>query len=88
MNNYKNKKEYNLSNTKNKKTKKKVNFIDKAIIIEVECWKAYNLEQTSDDNIENYIKELEKDKEKNNDTSNNRKNQSKKEEVTCTCNII
>ena len=78
-----------IPNGKNKISKKRVKLIDKVVVIEVESWKAYNLEQTADENLDNFIKDKEKNNEKkNNNTSNNQKHQSKKENVTCTCNII
>ena len=76
------------NNPKNKKTKR-VKFVDKAIIIDVDCWKEYNYEQTAGENFEEYMEELQKNENKNDkNTPNNQRNQSKKENVTCTCNII
>ncbi len=78
----------NQEDPKNKKSKR-VKFIDKAIIIDVDCWKAYNYEQTADENFEEYMEELQRNENKNDkNTPNNQRSQSKKENVTCTCNII
>ena len=71
----------NETNPKTKSSKKTVTFIDKVTYIDVECWKKYNLEQTADENFDDYLQELENKK-------NKKKPQSKKENVTCTCNII
>ena len=73
-----------------KKNSKKVKIIDNIEIIDVECWKKYNLEQTSDENIEDYLEEIERNEELNKKTknNNNRRTKSKTENVTCTCILI
>ena len=98
-------KNYNDSNTKlksknsktlmstynSKKISKKVKIIDNVEIIDVECWKKYNLEQTVDDNIEDYLEEIERNEELNNKkpkNNNNKRTKSKTENVTCTCILI
>ena len=62
------------NNPKNKKTKR-VKFVDKAIIIDVDCWKEYNYEQTTGENFEEYMEELQKNE------NNNNKNITKKIEI-------
>ena len=64
--------------------KRKVKFGHKVEIIDVECWKAYNLEQTAEENIEAYFYD-------DNDIKANIKTDKKKDRkgnVSCTCNII
>jgi len=76
-------------NTKNKS--KKVKITDKVEIIDVECWKKYNLEQTADENIENYLEELERNDEqetKKSKNNKNKRNKSKTDNVFCTCILI
>ena len=73
------------------KNSKKVKFSDKVEIIDVECWKKYNLEQTADENIENYLEELERNDEQETKKSKNSKNKrtkSKTDNVFCTCILI
>ena len=72
------------------KTKtKKVKFNKEIIIIDVECWKKYNLEQTSDEPEDidvNFDEDnIEKKEEKKN--KNKRKND-KDNNIACTCLII
>ena len=82
-----------ISKTKSMKNSKIVKIIDTPIIIDVECWKQYNYDQTADENLEDYLEDLEK-KEKDNDTEltdnnkNKQRNKAKTENVTCTCNLI
>ena len=87
-----NKNDKTLINTYNsKKNSKKVKIIDNIEIIDVECWKKYNLEQTADDNIEDYLEEIERNEDLNNKkpkNSNNKRTKSKTENVTCTCALI
>ena len=87
----------NIYSNKNKSSKifKKVKFIEKPKIIDVECWKKYNLEQTADENFEDYLEEMQNNQENINnddlnkkDKKNNQKNKSKTDNITCTCNII
>ena len=88
--------EYSTSNKKLKpKNSKKVRFKENPLIINVECWKKYNLEQTANENFENYIDEIENNNNEENSKNqtnkndkNNRKRQSKADNVTCTCHII
>ena len=73
------------------KNSKKVKISDKVEIIDVECWKKYNLEQTADENIENYLEELERNEEQETKKSKNSKNKrtkSKTDNVFCTCILI
>ena len=73
------------------KNSKKVKFSDKVEIIDVESWKKYNLEQTADENIENYLEELERNEEQETKKSKNSKNKrtkSKTDNVFCTCILI
>ena len=73
------------------KNSKKVKFSDKVEIIDVECWKKYNLEQTADENIEDYLEELERNEEQETKKSKNSKNKrtkSKTDNVFCTCILI
>ena len=72
------------------KTKtKKVKFNKEIIIIDVECWKKYNLEQTADEPEDidvNFDEDnIEKKEEKKN--KNKRKND-KDNNIACTCLII
>ena len=51
-------------NSSNNKTKK-VKFNNKVEVIDVECWKIYNAEQTADENFDAFFTDFEKeDKEK------------------------
>ena len=73
------------------KNSKKVKISDKVPIIDVECWKKYNLEQTADENIEDYLEELERNEEQETKKSKNSKNKrtkSKTDNVFCTCNLL
>ena len=73
------------------KNSKKVNFSDKVEIIDVECWKKYNLEQTADENIENYLEDLERNEEqetKKSKTNKSKRTKSKTDNVFCTCILI
>ena len=84
----------NIYSNKNKSSKdfKRVKFIEKPKIIDVECWKKYNLEQTADENFDDYLEEIENSQ--NNDKKNKKINQkkesnkSKSDTITCTCNIM
>ena len=74
------------------KTKtKKVKFNKEIIIIDVECWKKYNLEQTADENFDDYLDEIQNDDKNDSqnkkEKKNNQKNKSK-DTITCTCIII
>ena len=80
-----------MSAFNSKKNSKKVKIIDNIEIINVECWKKYNMEQTVDDNIEDYLEEIERNEELNNKKPkniNNKRSKSKTENVTCTCVLI
>jgi len=80
-----------MSAYNSKKNSKKVKIIDNIEIINVECWKKYNMEQTVDDNIEDYLEEIERNEELNNKKPkniNNKRSKSKTENVTCTCVLI
>ena len=80
-------------NSSNNKTKK-VKFNSKVEVIDVECWKIYNAEQTADENFDAFFTDLEKeDKEKINkeekkNNNNNNKRNTKKDTISCTCAII
>ena len=81
---------------------KKVKINDKVDIIDVESWKKYNLEQTADENFEEFLKmeyenenkEETGDKNDKNDknNANNKKNikrvRGRNGNVSCTCIII
>ena len=78
---------------------KKVKINDKVHIIDVECWKKYNLEQTADENYEEFVKmELENKKNEENGNKNDKNNKNNKNNakrvkgkngnVSCTCIII
>ena len=80
-----------MSAFNSKKNSKKVKIIDNIEIINVECWKKYNMEQNVDDNIEDYLEEIERNEELNNKKPkniNNKRSKSKTENVTCTCVLI
>ena len=80
-------------NSSNNKTKK-VKFNNKVEVIDVECWKIYNAEQTADENFDAFFTDFEKeDKEKINkeekkNNNNNNKRNTKKDTISCTCTII
>ena len=80
------------NNFNSKKNSKKVNITDKVEIIDVECWKKYNLEQTADENIQDYLEELAKNEEqetkKSKNSNNNKRKKSKTDNVFCTCILI
>ncbi len=73
---------------------RKVKFIDEAVIIDVECWKRYNLEQTADENFDAFFMDFDKEDKDNsnkgnrNNTNGNKKLKDRKDNVSCTCNII
>ena len=75
---------------------KKVKINKKIEIIDVECWKQYNLEHTADENLEEFLimeyennKKKEEEKNKNNKNVNNIKRVRGKEgTISCTCIII
>ena len=79
-------------------TGKKVKINSKVEIIDVESWKKYNLEQTADENFEEFLKmEYENENKgndnKNNPNTNNNNNKVKRIKgrngnVSCTCIII
>ena len=65
------------------------------IIIDIECWKEYNLEQTADENIEDFNVESNsneetniKKKEKKNKNKVKKNNNNKENNISCTCLII
>jgi hypothetical protein len=78
--------------TKNYKIEKtrKVKFDNNVIFIDVECWKKYNQEQTADENFEAYFMDFDKeDKENiNKNNTNGKKLKDKRDNVSCTCNVI
>ena len=70
-------------------------FNDDIIIIDIECWKEYNLEQTADENIEDFNVESNsneetniKKKEKKNKNKGKKNNNNKENNISCTCLII
>ena len=76
----------------NKKPNKNVNISDNIHIIQVECWKKYNLEQSVEPNInffgnQNNLNNGDINKEENNDSNKNIKRNSKAD-VKCSCLII
>ena len=73
-----------IKNSDETNSKRKVKFGHKVEIIDVECWKAYNLEQTAEENIEGFFYD-------DNDIKANIKSDKKKDRkgnVSCSCNII
>ena len=79
--------------------KKRVKFKKNITVIDVECWKEYNLEQVAEENFDNIVEDIDDDgnkkdkkgkkkkkKKKNNEENNN--NNNKKENISCTCLII
>ena len=78
-------------NSSNNKTKK-VKFNNKVEVIDVECWKIYNAEQTADENFEAFFNDFEKEDNKEKiikeEKKNNNKRNPKKNTITCTCEII
>ena len=80
-----------IKNFSNSNKKKRVKFNDDVIIIDIECWKEYNLEQTADENSDDFteditnveeVKEVKKKKKDKNKRNNN------KNDISCTCLII
>ena len=75
---------------------KKVKINKKIEIIDVECWKQYNLEHTANENLEEFLimeyennKKKEEEKNKNNKNVNNIKRvRGKDGTISCTCIII
>ena len=76
---------------------KKVKINDKVDIIDVESWKKYNLEQTADENFEEFLKmEYENETKEKNGNKNDKNNSNNKIKrvrgkdgnVSCTCIII
>ena len=58
---------------------RKVKFIDQVVIIDVECWKQYNLEQTADENFDAFFMDFDKeDKDNSNNGNKNNTNGNKK----------
>ena len=73
-----------IKNSDETNSKRKVKFGHKVEIIDVECWKAYNLEQTAEENIEAFFYD-------DNDIKANIKSDKKKDRkgnVSCSCNIL
>ena len=75
----------------NNNKKKRVKINEDVTIIDVECWKEYNLEQTADENSEDFtedttnveeVKEIKIKKKDKNRRINN------KNDISCTCFII
>ena len=69
----------------NSNPKKKVKFSDDIIIIDIECWKEYNLENTVEENFDDLNNE---NSDKKDEENNIRKKNDKKEKISCTCLII
>ena len=87
-------KDYNINQEfkigkNNKKVSKNVNISDNIHIIQVECWKKYNLEQNVEPNISLFgnpnIGDMNKD-ETNDSKKNSRRNSNV--DVKCSCLII
>ena len=80
----------NLNSSNNKA--RKVKFNSKVEVINVECWKIFNAEQTADENYEAFFTDFEKeDKEninKEEKNNYNKKRNAKKDTISCTCVII
>ena len=74
-----------IKKIKSSKNGKHVTFAREIDVINVECWKKYNYEQTADEDYEGYIEELEKNKKTN---SKGGRFRNKTEKATCTCAII
>ena len=78
----------------NTNPKKKVKFNDDIIIVDIECWKGYNLEQTVEEKPEDYTKDINNNediKEKNSEIKKkkrDKKNINKDNNISCTCMII
>ena len=68
----------------NNNSKRKVKFVNEIEIIDVESWKAYNLEQTAEENIEAFFYE----ESEQGIITNNKKLKERKGNVSCTCIII
>ena len=71
----------------NQKTRK-VKFNSNVEIIDVECWKAYNYEQTADENFDAFFYEENDYKNKKDINNSDEKRKKNKDEISCTCNII
>ena len=65
--------------------RKKVKFNKDIKIIDVECWKEYNLENTVEENFDDLNNE---NSDKKDEENNIRKKNDKKEKISCTCLII
>ena len=65
--------------------RKKVKFNEDIKIIDVECWKGYNLENTVEENFDDLNNE---NSDKKDEENNIRKKNDKKEKISCTCLII
>ena len=65
--------------------RKKVKFNEDIKIIDVECWKEYNLENTVEENFDDLNNE---NSDKKDEKNNIRKKNDKKEKISCTCLII
>ena len=82
----------NINEYKTKK-EKKVKFSAQVVYIDVECWKKYNEELTSEENFNDIQEENESndnnDNQKVNNGNNKRDRRSKKnDKIFCTCIII
>ena len=73
-----------IKNIKPSKNGKRVTFAREIDVVNVECWKKYNYEQTADEDYEGYIEELAKNQKKN----SKGRFRNKTEKATCTCAII
>ena len=83
--NDKNKKYQEEKNFENNNIKR-VKFNKKIDIINIECWKKYNSELTTEENFDNLYT---KDDDENNDKKRKNKNsKNKKEHVSCSCIIV
>ena len=67
---------------------KKVKFNNNIDVIDVECWKAYNFEQTADENFDAFFFEDNDDKNKKDNNNQDDKKKKNREEISCTCKII
>ena len=76
--------------------KKKVKFNDDIIIVDIDCWKEYNLGQSADENPEDFTRDInngnnnEDTKEKKMEIKKKKKvkKNNKDDNISCTCMII
>ena len=92
--NSKNKLNNKLSQITTNANIKRVKFKKEVTVINIECWKKYNLDYPNDDeNLENTTEENNDDKGDKNQKKKKKKNKDKninnnKENISCTCLIV